>query len=329
MPSSARASGAGSLVLIGGEAGVGKSRLVEEAAAEARRLGFRVLTGHCVDQQGAPPYLPTIEHIEEAARQVSPEALRQALGENAPEIAKLMPELRVRYPDIPEPVSLPPEQERRYLLHAVSEFVERNARAMPLLMIFEDLQWADESTLLLIRHLAHRLAEIPALVVGTYRDTELRARLSASLRVLPELLRQRLADDIVLGRLTAADVTALLEGRAGSAPPPELVALVFSETEGNPFFVEEVFRHLHEAGKLFDEAGRWRAGVQIADTEVPRSVGLVIGQRLERVSDECRRLLTIAALAGKVFRFDLLAGFQGVDEDDLLDALEEAGRHRW
>jgi class 3 adenylate cyclase/tetratricopeptide (TPR) repeat protein len=319
-------SGAGSLVLIGGEAGVGKSRLVEEAAVEARRLGFRVLTGHCVDQQGAPPYLPTIEHIEEAARQVSPEALRQALGENAPEIAKLMPELRVRYPDIPEPVSLPPEQERRYLLHAVSEFVERNARAMPLLMIFEDLQWADESTLLLIRHLAHRLAEIPALVVGTYRDTELGPGCPFA-AVLPELLRQRLADDIVLGRLTAADVTALLEGRAGSAPPPELVALVFSETEGNPFFVEEVFRHLHEAGKLFDEAGRWRAGVQIADTEVPRSVGLVIGQRLERVSEECRRLLTIAALAGKVFRFDLLAGFQGVDEDDLLDALEEAGRH--
>src|SRR5439155_26656997 len=97
----------------------------------------------------------------------------------------------------------------------------------------------------------------------------------------------------------------------------------YAETEGNPFFVEEVFRHLHEAGKLLDEAGQWRSGVQIADTEVPRSVGLVIGQRLERVSDDCRRILTIAALAGKAFRADLLGGFQGVDEDALLDALEE------
>ena len=102
--------GAGSLVLISGEAGVGKSRLVAETSEEAQRLGLRVLTGACVDQQGAPPYLPTIEHIEEAARSVTPDVMRQALGENAPEIAKLMPELRVRYPDIPDPVLLPPSR---------------------------------------------------------------------------------------------------------------------------------------------------------------------------------------------------------------------------
>ncbi len=317
--------GNGGLMLIGGEAGVGKSRLVEEAAAEARRLGFMVLTGHCVDQQGAPPYLPTIEHLEEAARQRSPEGFRQALGENAPEIAKLMPGLRVRYNDIPEPVSLPPEQERRYLLHGIAEFVERNARATPLLLVYEDLHWADDSTLLLVRLLAQRAAQIPVLAVGTYRDTDLKPGRPLA-AVLPDLLRQRLAEEIRLERLTADGVAALIAGRAGSAPPPQLVALVYSETEGNPFFVEEVFRHLHEAGKLLDEAGQWRDGVQIADTEVPRSVGLVIGQRLERVSDDCRRILTIAALAGKVFRFDLLIAFEGVAEDALLDAMEEAAR---
>ncbi len=318
-------SGAGSLVLIGGEAGVGKSRLVHETAEEARRLGMTVLTGHCVDQQGAPPYLPTIEHLEEAARNLTPERLREVLGENAPEIAKLMPELRARYPDIPEPISLPPEQERRYLLHGISEFVARNARNNPILLVFEDLHWADESTLLLVQHLAQRIAEMPLLAIGTYRDTELKPGRPLA-AVLPELLRQRRADEIVLGRLTQEGVSEILQARAGRKPPPELLALVFSETEGNPFFVEEVFRHLLEAGKLFDESGEWLSGVQIADTEVPRSVGLVIGQRLERVDDECRRILTIAALAGKVFRFDLLAGFQGIDEDDLLDALEEAGR---
>ena len=317
--------GAGSLVLIAGEAGVGKTRLVEETALEAQRLGLRVLVGHCVDQQGAPPYLPTIEHIEEAARQVSPEALRRALGENAAELAKLMPELRLRYPDIPDPVTLPPELERRYLLHAVSEFVERAARATPLMLVFEDLHWADESSLLLVQHLAQRVAHVPVLVIGTYRDTELNPGRPLA-AVLPDLLRRHLAHEILLGRLSHDGVAALIQGRAGSPPPPELVTLVFSETEGNPFFVEEVFRHLHESGKLFDEKGQWHAGVQIADTEVPRSVGLVIGQRLERVSDDCRRILTIAALAGKAFRFDLLAGFQGIEEDDLLDALEEAGR---
>jgi len=314
--------GSGGLVLVAGEAGVGKSRLVEEAAAEAQRLGLRVLTGHCVDQQGAPPYLPTIEHIEEAARQVTPEVLRQTLGENAPEIAKLMPELRVRFPDIPEPVTLPPEQERRYLLRGVGEFVERAARNTPLLLVFEDLHWADESTLLLVQHLAQRLRQIPVLVLGTHRDTELKPGRPLA-EVLPALLRQRLAEEIVLRRMNKDGVAALLEGRAGSKPPPELVDLVYSETEGNAFFVEEVFRHLHEAGKLFNETGQWRSGVQIADTEVPRSVGLIIGQRLERVGADCRRIFTIAALAGKTFRFDVLATFPGVDEDDLLDALEE------
>jgi class 3 adenylate cyclase/tetratricopeptide (TPR) repeat protein len=314
--------GRGGLLLVAGEAGVGKTRLIEETNAEAQRLGLRVLVGRCVDQQGAPPYLPTIEHIEEAARQVTPEVLRLALGENAPEIAKLMPELRLRFSDIPEPVALPPEQERRYLLRGVSEFVERSARITPLVLVFEDLHWADESTLLLIQHLAQRLPQVPVLVVGTYRDSELKPGRPLA-QILPALLRQRLAEEIVLRRFTKDGVTALLEGRAGSKPPAALVDLVYSETEGNPFFVEEVFRHLHESGKLFDEAGQWRSGVQIADTEVPRSVGLIIGQRLDRVGDDCRRILTIAALAGKTFRFDLLAAFPGVDEDDLLDALEE------
>lgn len=314
--------GNGALILLAGEAGVGKTRIVEEATAEAQRLGMRVLTGRCVDQQGAPPYLPTIEHIEEAARQVTPEVLRQALGENAPEIAKLMPELRVRFPDIPEPVALPPEQERRYLLRGVTEFVERSARNTPLVLVFEDLHWADESTLLLIQHLAQRVKQVPILAIGTYRDAELKPGRPLA-DTLPALLRQRLAEEIVLRRLTKEGVASLLEGRAGSKPPAELVDLVYSETEGNPFFVEEVFRHLHESGKLFDDDGKWRSGVQIADTEVPRSVGLIIGQRLERVGDDCRRILTIAALTGKTFRFDLLATFQGIDEDDLLDALEE------
>ena len=317
--------GVGALVLIGGEAGVGKTRLVEETAAEARRLGLRVLTGHCVDQQGALPYLPIVEHFEEVARQLSPEALRAALGENAPEVAKLVPGLRQRYADIPEPVALPPEQERRYLLHGLLEFVERNARAAPLLLVYEDLHWVDESTLLWIQHLAQRVSQIPVLAVGTYRDTDLQPGCPLAAE-LPELLRQRLAEEVLLGPLSEAGVASLLAGRAGSAPPPQLVALLHAETEGNPFFVEEVFHHLHEAGKLFDEAGRWRSGVQIADTDVPRSVGLVIGQRLERVSEDCRRVLTTAAVAGKTFRFDLLARFHGVDQEKLLDALEEAVR---
>ncbi|MEE9280691.1 MAG: AAA family ATPase [Myxococcota bacterium] len=316
--------GTGSLVLLAGEAGVGKSRLAEETAEEARRLGFLVLSGHCTDMDGPQPYLPLIEQIEQALRTVRPERLREALGANAPEVAKLMPELRQRYPDIPEPIAIPPEQERRYLLHGVSEFIEHAARIQPMLLIYEDLHWADESTLALLGSLAQRLHEMPVFVIGTYRHTELAPGRPLS-RVLQDFLRERLAEEILLDRFTQDGVTEMLERRAGSRPPQELVALVYSKTEGNPFFVEEVFRHLNEAGKLFDEEGRWRSAIHLSDTEVPRGVGLIIGQRLDRVSEACRRALTSAAVVGRVFGFDLLSRFANVDEDELLDALEEAG----
>jgi tetratricopeptide (TPR) repeat protein len=249
--------------------------------------------------------------------------LRQALGENAPEVAKLMPELRQRYSDIPEPVSLPPEQERRYLLHGVGEFVERAARGQPLLLIFEDLHRADESTLLLLRHLAQRISEVPVLILGTYRHLELEPGRPLT-AVLPDLLRQRRVEEFLLRRLDEDGVAAILEGRAGKRPPPELVSLVYSETEGNPFFVEEVFRHLHDAGKLFDDEGNFRSGIHIADTEVPRGVSLVIGHRLDRVGETCRRALTAAAVVGRTFRFDLLGSIANVEEEELLDAIEEA-----
>lgn len=119
--------GSGSFVVIAGEAGVGKTRLATEIAERARAAGFLCLTGRCPDMEGTAPYSPLIQQIEQAARSVTREVLRQALGENAAELAKLMPELRHRYDDIPDPVELPPEQERRYLLHGVGEFVERAA----------------------------------------------------------------------------------------------------------------------------------------------------------------------------------------------------------
>jgi hypothetical protein len=315
--------GAGAAVLIAGEAGVGKSRLAREIGNEVQQLGFGVLRGHCLDMDGAPPYQPLIEQIDQAARNVPAADLRETLGENAPELAKLMPELRQLFPDIAEPIALPPEQERRYLLHGVGEFIDRASRPNPLMLTFEDLHWADESTCVLLRHLAGRLEETPVFIVGTYRDSELDPSRPFA-RALHDLVRERLVDDLVLKRLDRHAVTELLAAQAGQQPPAELVELVYSETEGNPFFVEEVYRHLNDSGKLFDEGGAFRSAIEIADTEVPRGVRLVLGQRVERVSDDCRRVLTTAAVLGRIFQFDLLASAGGVDEDTLLDAMEEA-----
>jgi tetratricopeptide (TPR) repeat protein len=315
--------GDGGFLLVSGEAGVGKTRLVKEGEAYARSKGVLALTGRCIQAEGAPPYQPLIEQTEQAARLVPAQNLRAALGENAPEMTKLMPELKRQFPDIPEPVSLPPDQERRYLLHGCGEFIDRAARTQPMLLIFEDLHWAGESTCRLLRHLADRLRDSPVLMVGTYRAADLDPSQPFS-QSLHELLRERLADEIVLERLKEADVAALLEGRAGQPPPKELVSLIFSETEGNPFFVEELYRHLDEAGKLFDADGRYVSGVSVKDTEVPRGVRLIIEHRLAKVSEACRRLLTAAAVAGRMLPYDVIRRVGDMPEDPLLEAIEEA-----
>ncbi len=316
--------GSGAFVLISGEAGIGKTRLVQEAEAWAREEGMLALTGRCVLDKGTTPYQPLIEQIEQVSRLVPPASLRAALGENAPELAKLMPELRRQFSDIAEPLALPPDQERRFLLHGCGEFIERAARVQPMLLVYEDLHWANESTCRLLRYLAERLRESPVLMIGAYRATDLDPSQPFA-ETLHELLRERLVEDITLQRLGVDDVASLLEGRAGQTPPKELVRLIFAETEGNPFFVEELYRHLDDAEKLFGADGKFRAGLSIADAAVPRGVRLIIEHRLAKVSDACRKLLTAAAVAGRGVGFELLVRIGDLTDEPLFDALEEAG----
>lgn len=314
----------GNFMLLSGEAGVGKTRLTQVAADLAKQKGYLVLTGHCLDMDGAAPYQPLIDQIEQALRIGPPEALRQTLGENAPEMSKLMPELRQKFDDIPEPVTLPPEQERRYLLHGVGEFLHRAAEGQPMVLIFEDLHWADSSTCILLRYLADRLKTSRVLMLGTYRETDLETQRPFS-RTLQELNRERLVEDIQVTRFDRALVEVMLQRQAKQSPPAELVDLVYSETEGNPFFVEELFRHLQESGKLFSESGEFASAIEIKDTEVPRGVRLIIGERLEKITDDCRTALTVGAVIGRQFNFEvLLAAANKLDEDDLLDAMDEA-----
>ena len=206
-------SGQGTLVLIGGEAGVGKSRLVEEVAAEARELGMLPLTGRCYEMTGSPPYITFVEMLEAAGRLTSPEALRAALGESAPEVAKLVPELRRMLPDIQLPPELPPEQERRYAFNGVRDFLIRAGRAQPLLLILEDLHWADDSSMVLLLHIAQQLSEMPLLILATYRDLEVSpgSPLSRALEELPARHRKASAGRRPEGHPLDATVQVNLE----------------------------------------------------------------------------------------------------------------------
>ena len=268
--------GTGSHVLLGGEPGVGKTRLTEELMAEARRRGCLTLTGHCYEMEGTPPFMPFVEILERSAKIIPRTAFREALGDAAPEIAKIMPELRTIFPDIPAPVDLPPDQQRRFLFNAYQSFVERSASVVPIVTVLEDLHWADEPTLQLIHHQAQRTATMPLLWVGTYRDVELDVARPFA-RTLEDLLRERLASRIALRRLPESDVERLLEALAGQTPPNGLATAIHYETEGNPFFVEEVFQHLSEEGRLFDDEGRWRSDLDLERLRVPEGVRLSSG----------------------------------------------------
>ncbi len=321
----AATAGHGAMVLIGGPAGLGKSRLSRETTAMAERLGMTVYAGYCIDMESPPPYQPSIDHLEQAARAASPELFRAALGVNAPEVAKLLPSLRQRYDDIPPSPELTPEQERRYMLHGVGEFIERAANNQPLLLTFEDLHWADESTMLLLRHIGARLGDVPLVILGTYRDDELESDRPLTSSIGP-LIRDAGAIDLHPRLLTEDEVRTVVTARAGQEAPAELVNLVFAETQGNPFFVEELFRHLRESGRLFDDDGAWRSGFEIGETEVPQGVRLLIARRLEQLDSDHRKALATAAVIGRTFAFGELAAVVGGDEDDLLDALEAAER---
>ncbi|MGH2792721.1 MAG: ATP-binding protein [Actinomycetota bacterium] len=321
------AAGRGALVMIGGEPGVGKTRITEETAEEAATRGMMALVGHCQETEAPLPYAPVVEILESTMRGVSRETLLAAFGDAAPELARLSPQIRRIIPDLAPPLELPPEQERRYLFNCFAEFLERASSMQPLLFVLEDVHWADEPTLLLLQHLAERLSNMPILLIATYRDVELDVERPLA-RTLEELVRRRLAHRVSLNRLPKEGVSEMLGVLAGKAAPPSLVTAVYEETEGNCFFVEEVFQHLNEEGKLFDQRGQWRNEVQVGEIDVPEGVRLVLGRRLARLSEGARRALSAAAVIGRNFTYELAEALGEVGGDALLDAVEEAQRAR-
>ncbi len=315
--------GHGSLIMLGGGPGVGKSRLAMEMGEYASRVGFRCLVGHCYERDEPFPFLPFAEILESSlAQAASRDEFRRRMGENAPELAQIAPSLRRAFPDIPQPLELPPAQRRRYLFQSVSEALGRASRTRSQLHILEDLHWADESTLGLLIHLANRVAQLPVVIIGTYRDGYSEHN-SALVRTLEELIRMG-TRPLKLGGLSRDAVAEMLHGLSRGRAPENLVSLIFEESQGYPFFVEEVYRHLVEEGKVFDAAGQFRTDIKIDDLDVPENVRLIIGRRLERFDESEKRVLAAAAMIGRSFSFRLLTAVSQIDVDDLFTVIEKA-----
>ncbi|MGA9724089.1 MAG: AAA family ATPase [Candidatus Binatus sp.] len=316
--------GHGSVVMLSGGPGVGKTRLAMEMAECASGVGFRYLVGHCYERDERFPFLPFAEILESyVAETPSLDGFRERMGDNAPELAQIAPSLRRVFPDIPQPLDLPPAQQRRHLFQSVSDTMARAAQTRPQVYIVEDLHWADESTLTLLIHLANRVSQVPVVIVGTYR-AEYSETNPALVRTLEELIRMGIRP-LKLGGLSKDDTAQMLRGLSQhQAVPESLVSLIFEESQGYPFFVEEVYRHLVEEGKVFDEAGQFRADIEIAEHEVPENVRLIVGRRLERLDENERRALAGAAVIGRTFSFGLLTAISQIEVDKLFTIVEKA-----
>ncbi len=318
-------SGQGQMVLVAGEPGIGKTRLSREAMVYARLRGARVLTGACYEQEATVPYLPFVEAMRTYIRSRPPADSRDEVGEAGHELIKILPELAELVPGLQASPRLEAAQERLRLFDGITDFLVRLSRIAPILFFLDDLHWADGTSLHLLTHVARRLRSERILVLGTYRDVEL-DREHPLADVLREMNRERLYQRMLLRRLDREGVRALIGAMFSvEQVSDEFTDLIFRETEGNPFFLEEVLKHLVETGAMYREGGRWeRKG--IAEIEVPQSVKEVIGRRLEQVSDPCRQTLTLAAVIGRRFDFDVLVRTTEGGEDKTLDALEEAMR---
>ena len=314
-------------VLLVGEPGIGKTRTAYEIAKEARESGATVLFGRCDDELQVP-YQPFVEALDWQTRH-APEL---PLGRLPGELARLVPDLAERRPGLDPPVVSDPRTEEHRLFEAAATWISDTARETGLVLVVDDLHWATKPTLLMLMHAVRHAAGpdgVRLLVVGTYRDTDVdRAHpLSA---VLGDLQRIDGVSRIPVDPLDVDEVIALVEQAAGHPLDDvtrSVAARAHAETEGNPFFVGEVLRHLIESGAVRFVDGQWVVP-DPDQIDVPEGVRDVIGQRLSRLSDVANEVLRAGSVVGREFDLDLVGELVGTDEAPLLDAIDEAARAR-
>jgi len=310
------------MLLISGEPGIGKTRLVRELVTQAEVSGGQALVGVSYEEGGIP---------YAAFRQMIREVLRDGPGDgiNLPQpvmadLLALTLELRPRYPEVPDNAPLDPEAEQQRLFESLGIFYTTLSEQAPLLLVLEDAHWADSGTLSLLRHLARHTRRQRLIIVATYREVALDGARPLH-KMLLDVDRERLATRLKLPRLGREETRELLAVLFAEEITPEFLNGIYRETAGNPFFIEEVCKALVESGKLWHEDGRWHRP-SMAELGIPQSVRVAIQSRLERLPPDCQETLHLAAILGREFEFDTLAKASELDEDALTEALESAER---
>lgn len=318
----AAASGEGSLAMIGGEAGVGKTRFLSEVAREARQRGMWVSVGHCHDNGRMRPYAPFLEMIETAMR-VWGDDFAQFVGPTSWAISQFIPGLDAFLPETDAPTDIPGDSHRDFVVKAVQEMLLATTALGPHILIVEDLHWADESTMLVFDGLVDQLDSESCLLLASYRDTTA-DRTDPLTQTLAAQIRHRNAHLFTLARHTEAEVAEMITMAAGETPPDIITAALYEISNGNALFVEEMYRHLMATGQLIDDRGHLRTDLDLDVLDVPANARLLIERRIADLRPETQRLLEAAAVLGQRSSFSALCAVSHLDEDAVIDAIEEA-----
>jgi DNA-binding SARP family transcriptional activator len=304
------------LVLLAGDAGIGKTRIAAEIAAKAHEDGAAVLYGR-FDEETLTPYQPVVEMLRGWSAGAPLDALRDRLGPRAAELAILLPEFGAPPADHTNGVTGAEADAQRFrFFDAVAALLGEIGAEAPVVLVFDDLQWADRPTLQLLRHLVRSPAPRRVFFLGTYRESEISDRHPLH-ELIGDLRREGALRRLEVGGLAEAEVGELVAELASAPASAAFVRALAGETEGNPFFIEEVVRHVREtAGALSEEMSLEEAGV-------PDGVREVTSRRLRRLSESTRAVLLVASVIGREFDYDVLAAVVDQSDDDLVEALEE------
>ena len=310
------------LVFLVGEPGIGKTRLATEFALAAYAEGATVLFGR-TDEGAALPYQAFVEALRHCVAECPLDMLRARLTLAGAELSRLIPEIPQRLPDLPILPQGEPDSERYHLFDTFSALFAQISKDRPVILVLDDLHWADKQTPLLLKHIVRSMEKASLLIIGTYREAELSTNhpLSAA---LADLRRDRIMRRLTMGGLTEDEVSDLISARVGKEAPSDFIHTVYAQTEGNPFYIEEVLRHLAETGAVYQRDGLWATDLAVENMGIPESVKEVIGQRLSRLSEECNSILTMASVVGREFDLESLKRASGLLEDRLTELLDEA-----
>ncbi len=315
--------GEGQVLLVNGESGIGKTRLVRELMAHALISGGKVLTGACHEEEGAP-YAPFAQILRDSHENDSSLSLLPNFV--LADLIQIAPELRLYYPDIAPNPTAEPSSEQQRIFESITSWISQLTTQAPLLLFIDDVHWADSGTLALLRYLARRTSKLRLLIALTYREIALdeNGMLQA---VLLDLSRERLSTRVKLTRLNREQTETLISTliTPNGKIDQRLLDLIFQETEGNPFFIEEIVKALIETGQLCFEDQIWQVP-DLAEIHVPQSVRATLQARVGRLPGRTQDVLRCAAILGRQFDSETLQHACQIDDEGLIEALENAER---